>query len=304
MGSVSLERPSPDLLDTIYLCQQRQEWYREFARIETVESLNFIGSATLASKTEPVAAEIRNILSLNIEERRNLSSWTDALREFVDRADALGVLVMISGIVGSNPHRKLNPIEFRGFALVDNLAPLIFINCADTKAAQMFTLAHELAHLWLGETALSNSGLNTQSVHPIETWCNRVAAELLVPLDVLRENYRKGEELTIEITRLAHRFKVSTLVILRRIYDAGELTREQFQHAYSSEFEKVATISKRSFGGNFYRTQLSRVSKRFAHAIVASTLEGGTSFTETFRLLGIKKMSTFDELARQLGIVR
>jgi len=303
VGSVSLRRPSPDLLDTVYLCQQRQDWYRGFARMEGEDRLAFVGSARVVSDVETVAADIRAALRFDLEERRALPSWTDALRRFIDQADALGILVMVSGVVRNNTHRKLDPGEFRGFALVDDLAPLVFVNGADTKAAQMFTLAHELAHLWLGESALSDASPDSLPPQAVEAWCNRVAAELLVPLAVLREDYRRGEDLTDALTRLARRFKVSTLVILRRIHDAGGLTREQFRQAYDTESERLRAIPGGGGGGDFYRTQTARVGKRFARAIVASTLEGGTSFTESLRLLGVGKMRTFNELASRLELV-
>lgn len=133
--------PSPDLLDTLYLCQQRQHWYRDFARSTGEEPLDFVGSATSSDDVVRTAAEIREAVGLDIDERRALPTWTDALRRFITQADALGVLVMVSGVVGSNNRRRLDPEEFRGFALADPLAPLVFVNCADTKAAQMFTPA-------------------------------------------------------------------------------------------------------------------------------------------------------------------
>ncbi|MXW54025.1 MAG: ImmA/IrrE family metallo-endopeptidase [Gammaproteobacteria bacterium] len=298
-----LKRPSLELLDTIDLCQRRQDWYREFALREGDGPVSHVGSASLGNDVEAVAAAIRTAISLDLEERRSLSTWTDALRRFIENVDTLGVLVMLSGIVGNNTHRKLDPAEFRGFALADDLAPLVFINGADTKAAQMFTLAHELAHLWLGESALSDSTPDSVQEREIERWCNKVAAELLVPISSLRLEYEREEKLTKSAARLARRFKVSTLVILRRIYDAGEISWDDFRHAYDAELENLKARTKGS-GGNFYPTQSIRTGKRFASAIVMSTLEGRTSFTESSQLLGIKKAKTFDSLALFLGITR
>jgi Zn-dependent peptidase ImmA (M78 family) len=223
------------------------------------------------------------------------------LRRFIEQADALGVLVMVSGVVGSNNRRKLDPDEFRGFTLSDPVAPLVFINGADTRAAQMFTLAHELAHIWLGESALSDVTPNAPPTHRVERWCNQVAAELLVPVDVLRGDYRRDADLSHEMNQLARRFKVSTLVILRRLHDAGYLTRQQFWAAYEEEARHLRGLRKGS-GGDFYLTLGARVGKRFARALVASTLEGRSSFTEAFRLLGFRKMATFRDLGRSLGV--
>jgi Zn-dependent peptidase ImmA (M78 family) len=295
----ALARPSPNLLDMLYLCQGRQDWYRDFARVSSEPPMAFVGSLSLTTPIEIAATTIRDALGFDLEARRASRTWADALRQFVAQADALGVLVMCSGIVLNNTHRKLDPAEFRGFAMSDNLAPLVFINGADTKSAQMFTLAHELGHLWLGQSALSDNDPSTFVGVDVETWCNRVAAELLVPLVLLAEEYKSRATLSDEMSRLARRFKVSTLVILRRIFDAGAISRVRFNEAYAAELERLASIERGS-GGNFYPTQTARVSKRFASALVESTLEGRTLYRDAFRMLGISKVETFHELGRTL----
>jgi Zn-dependent peptidase ImmA (M78 family) len=301
VGNIHIEHPSPDLLDTIYICQQRQEWYHDFARASGEEPYSFVGSASTGSNVEKTAAHMRDALAFDLEERRQLPTWTDALRRFIEQADALGVLVMCSGVVLSNNYRRLDPEEFRGFAMADNLAPLVFINGADTKAAQMFTLAHELAHIWLGQSAVSDAQAGWIPDHAVERWSNRVAAELLVPLEALRDDYDTNAELRVETDRLARRFKVSTLVILRRMHDAGGLTDDELAEAYDAELARLRSLPKGG-GGNFYLTQAARVSKRFARALVASTLEGQTLYRDAFRMLGFSKLETFQELGRSLGV--
>ena len=302
VGGAPVGKPSLNLLHTVYLCQRRQDWYREFARAEGEDPLPFVGSARPSDDVETVAAGMRAALGFDLEERRDLPTWTEALRGFVAGADALGVLVMVSGVVGNNPHRRLDPEEFRGFALADDLAPLVFVNGADAKAAQTFTLAHELAHLWLGETALSDSRPDSVPRRAVESWCNRVAAELLAPISVVRAEYREEEDLDAALERFARRFKVSRLVALRRIHDAGGLTREEFRRAYAAERERLRNLPK-SVGGSFYPTLRSRVGRRFGRALVVSTFEGRTSFTESFRLLGVRKTSSLRDFAESLGVM-
>ena len=301
MGDVDLSRPSPDLLDTLYLCQQRQDWYRDEVRSAGEAPMPFVGSLDTTVDPAAAAARMRDALGFDVDQRRQSPTWADALRQFIDQADALGILVMVSGVVGSNTHRSLDPEEFRGFALSDPLAPLVFINGADTKAAQMFTLAHEIAHLWLGESGVSNPEAVVMPDHSIECWCDLVAAELLVPSSLIREEFNSGTELSGEINRLARRFKVSTLVVLRRIHDVGRLHREGFWSAYRAEKNRLRELPRRS-GGNAVRNVGARVSKRLARALVVSTLEGRTSYTESFRLLGVKKLSTFESVAESLGV--
>ena len=298
----AIARPSPDLLDMIYVCQQRQEWYRDFARAERASPLSLVGSASLNSNVETTARIIRRTLGFDLESRRRIPTWSDALRLFIGQADEAGIMVMCSGVVLNNNTRRLDPEEFRGFALSDNLAPLVFINGADTKAAQMFTLAHELAHIWLGQSAVSDAQALSVPEHQCERWCNNVAAELLVPLEVLKQEYDPRVSLRASLDRLARRFKVSTLVILRRIYDGGGLTREEFWREYENELKRLMEISK-SRGGNFYLTQAARVSRRFARALVISTLEGQTLHRDAFRMLGFAKLDTFKKLGRSLGVM-
>lgn len=300
----ALAEPSSALLDTLYLCQQRQDWYRDYARVHGLSALAFIGSARIQDAPELVAQHMRETLGLSAEERRQLPTWTDALRQLINKSEDAGVLVMASSIVGSNSHRKLDVEEFRGFALADELAPLIFLNGSDSKAAQMFTLAHELAHLWLGATGVSDTDAGQVPEQQTERWCNRVAAELLVPLEALRAAYRPDAPIPDEIQRLAREFKVSTLVALRRLFDAGFIEQGRLWQHYREEQARLKALEQRgSGGGDFYRTLGARTSKRFARAIVSSTLEGQTLFQDAFRMLGVRKTATFYEAARELGVM-
>lgn len=303
VANIPLDRPSLDLIDTIDLCEERQDWYRDFAQAEQEPQLEFVGSARSSDDIVETAAQMRHALGIDLGERAGLATWTDALRRLIEQAEACGILVMVSGVVGSNNRRRLDPQEFRGFALADPWAPLVFVNGADTKAAQMFTLAHELAHLWLGRSGISDADARRIPSQESERWCNRVAAELLVPSAVLRDELDPSASLKRELNRLARRYKVSTLVILRRIHDAGRISRKELCAAYDAEVSRLKLMQKDG-GGNFYSTLHARVSKRFARALMVSVLERSTSFTDAFRMLGLKKMASFEKLRRNLGVGR
>jgi Zn-dependent peptidase ImmA (M78 family) len=305
MPGADVTRPTADLLDTIYLCQRRQEWYREFALANDDVPLDFVGSLEPGSDVTQAASRMREVLGFDTEQRAEYGSWSDALRGLAERAEALGVLVMTSGIVGSNTRRTLNPEEFRGLALVDDVAPLVFVNGADTKAAQIFTLAHELAHVWAGKSGVSNPRLQRRDdTDAIERWCNAVAAEFLVPLEHLSSTFEDTSDMARQLERLARRYRVSTLVIVRRVFDLGALPSDEFQRAYKRELDRVmAELERRGpRGGSFYKTLPSRTGKRFARAIIASTLEGQTLYRDAFRLLGIRNASAFDELRNRLRL--
>jgi Zn-dependent peptidase ImmA (M78 family) len=294
---------SADLLDTVYACQARQEWYRDHQLLNGEPPLPFIGTASASDPVGDVAGQMREVLDWTAENRATCHSWDAALTWLRERAEAAGVLVMISGIVGSDTHRKLDPQEFRGFALVDPYAAVVFVNGADSKAAQVFTFAYELAHLWLGETGLSDLDPRSTRDTAIERWCNRVAAELLVPMDEFRSLFEAGADPRGQLQPLAEQFRLSTQVVLGRMREVGALSWEQYLREFDIERDRVAaTLAERGGGGNYYNTKPVQIGTRFARAVVASALEGQTSYTEAFRLLGLKKASTFDGLADRLGV--
>lgn len=303
MDGRGVRRASPDLLDMLYACQERQGWYREYAQATRLPAAGFVGSAGLGDAPAAVAVRMSRTLGFDLQARAASRTWEEALRAFIAQADSAGVLVMVSGVVLSNNRRTLDPEEFRGFALADPLAPLIFINGSDTRSGQMFTLAHELAHVWLGSTAVSNaSAAPLHGYRREEVWCNSVAAELLVPLAALRPELRDGEALDHALQRLARQFKVSTLVILRRLLDARWLDRAAFDRAWAAERARLQEIAGNAAGGgDFYRTTLARVSRRFARALVESTLEGQTLYRDAFRMLGVAKTETFNHIGREVG---
>ena len=304
IGTRGVAHPSADLLDTIYLCEQRQEWYREHLLRHGTGGPDFIGSAAPTTAPESIAQHMRALLGFEVHERGRFHSWSDARRHLIERIEDLGVLVMISGIVGANSGRRLDVDEFRGFALADPLAPLIFVNGADSLAAQIFTLVHELAHLWLGESALTDDPPPDGARDPLERWCNRVAAETLVPIADIRAACEGSPE-TDELERLARRYRVSTRVVLRRIFEAELLSWTDFQARDEHEQERIAALVNarpRQSGGDYYRAQPLRTSRRFTRALIADALEGTTSFRDAYHLLTVGKHATFARLADELGV--
>lgn len=296
--------PSADLLDTIYEAELRQDWYRSLALEREHDPLQFVGSASIEDDANNVAKAISQTLNFGMERRAQFPTWEDALRQLIDAIEQTGVLVMVSGIAGNNTRRVLKPKEFRGFALTDPVTSLIFVNGTDTKSAQMFTLIHELAHVWLGESALSDVDMVHATTNDHELWANRVAAEVLVPMSSLKSDYRDIAEHT-ELQRLARVYKVSALVVLKRIFDAGFIPWDDYQKRYDAELErltKILTDRKSGGGGDYYNTQPLRISQTFARAVIVDAMEGRTLYRDAFSLLGSSKHSTFEGMARKLGV--
>jgi Zn-dependent peptidase ImmA (M78 family) len=298
LGSQTVQQPSPDLLDVIYQSQRRQNWYRDYQIAVGAEPLSFLGKTKTSDSVKKTAGDIRKAIGIETSVRATTRTWEETLSQMMEQVGDAGILVMKSGVVGNNPHRSLLVEEFRGFALFDEYAPLIFINGGDTKAAQMFTLAHELAHLWLGESGVSNLYATMSPNIAIEKFCNQVAAELLVPMVEFTSAWNAKNNPLAESRRLAGKFKVSTLVLLRRALDAGLINQTYFEQLFDEESKRLIDLVSGRSGGDFYLTQKSRLGSRFTQAIIESTLEGRTLYRDAFQLLGVAKVETFNELAR------
>jgi len=300
-GDTQPHRPSPNLLETVQMMERRQAWVREYLIDEGQEPLPFVRSAKLSDEPRTIAEEMRNVLGLEQGWAAEQTTWTDALKELQKRIEAAWILVVINGIVGNNTHRKLNPEEFRGFVLVDEYAPLVFVNGADAKAAQMFTLAHELVHLWLG----SSAAFDLRELQPAddegERACNRIAAEFLVPENELRMLWPSASQNPGRFQVIAHSFKVSELVAARRALDLSLIGKGEFRDFYEAYLQdERRRASKRPSGGDFYASQNLRIGRHFAELVVRATKEGRLLYRDAYQLTGLHGRA-FEQYAESIS---
>lgn len=291
---------SSELIETINAMIQRQAWMREYLIEIGAEPLPFVASVEPGESHVSVAQRMRQTLGLQAGWAQATPSWNDAIRMLLDLCENKGILFSVNGVVENNTHRTLDPEEFRGFVLVDTYAPLIFINGADAKSAQMFTLAHELAHIWFGQSSLFDlPGLTTQG-NEIERFCNAVAGEFLVPQAELVAHWERHRQRPFPFDDLARVFKVSPLAVARRAFDLQYIGPEVYWGFYN---HRVAQEKKKPDepGGNFYYTQRYRLGKPFTAAVVRAARSGRMMYRDAYRLLGLKP-GTFDQTAEHLGI--
>ncbi len=209
-----------DLLSDVLF---KRDWFREYLEESDDRKLSFVGSFQAGADAKHVAADMRRVL-FGAGEMPTARNWEEHLRNLMISAEDAGIWVMRNGVVGNNTHRPLSVQQFRGFAISDPIAPLIFINGKDAKAAQIFTFAHELAHIWLGSTGISNVliGEADYGVHSaIEQKCNKIAAEFLVPEAGFATQWRSDDTLNSNADRLSRYYRVSRIVVVRRAFDFG-----------------------------------------------------------------------------------
>lgn len=301
----AVTRPSPNLIETVQTMQMRQDWMHDFLVEEGQDPLQFVRSARLEDSAESVADRIRQALNLKEGWSSSEATWEDALKTLRNAIESAGVLLVVNGVVGNNTHRKLDTEEFRGFVLVDEYAPLMFVNGADCKAAQMFTLVHELAHVFYG----SSAGFDLRQMKPAEDRteraCDRLAAEFLVPAREMRRIWPSVGSPANPFQALARQFKVSEIVAARRALDLSLIDRNEFLDFYrdylaNQRFREQRRKESSSSGGDFYANQDLRIGKRFAAAVLQAVGEGRILYTEAYRLTGLYG-STFDGYADYLA---
>jgi len=276
---------SLNVYDTVQIIQKRQDWLIEYLKEEDHTPLEFVGKYNEKTSYKKIANDIRKTLDLQSNWASDHNTWEQALEFLAIRIEEKGIVVNFSGIVGYNAKRTISVEECRGFVLVDKFAPFMFINSADAKAAQMFTILHELAHIWIGQSAGFDMKKLLPANDPIEILCDKVAAEFLVPEGHLLSIW-KEEKNFLKLNKI---FKVSPIVIARRTLDLKLISKRKFFAFYNNYISNINNLKlNRGSGGNFYATAKKRVSLRFAGFVDNAVREQKILYRDAYKLTGLK----------------
>lgn len=297
-----LRPPSPNFLDVVNDVLRKQRWYREYLESEGAQRIPFVGRFTISDSPEKIASDMASTLGISDAMRQESDSWEQFLQRVIQRAERVGVVVMRSGIVESNTHRTLDVEEFRGFAISDELAPLVFINGQDAKTAQIFSLAHELAHLWIGSSGISNPDhlrRPSQQLNAVDRLCDQVAAEVLLPKQSFEADWDESALMEGNLRIIASRYRVSKFVVLRRAYENNKISFDKYRDHYEQLVTNVRRRRGAQGGGDFYRTLLARNGSSLTFAVLATSAEGRISDREAAGLLNVK-IKTVAEIRKRL----
>jgi Zn-dependent peptidase ImmA (M78 family)/transcriptional regulator with XRE-family HTH domain len=282
LAGAGVREPSIDLRDVVLATMRKQEWLSDQLRRSQAEVVEVVGMGRGATSDE-VAAQIRERLRLDGGGPRPARS-DEYLRILVEKAEGIGVNVLRNGVVGNNTHRPLSVAEFRGFCISDPYAPFIFINGADAPNGQIFTLVHELAHIWRADTGVSGGPEGQQS--DVEAFCNRVAAEVLVPASAFNAFWNSSLPLDEAIDVASSHFRISRYVVALRAFESGIITRDQIDDLIG-EYQ-AAGRGGTSSGGDFYRTLVARNGRSFTTGVVEAVGRQSVLVREAAGLLDAK----------------
>lgn len=297
--------PSQNLLDVIDLSSQRQAWFQDYA-LKIGLNKAAVMRGTEHDDPAEVAAKVAEELDYTVAQRAQLKTRENARNHLRRTFEQRGGLAIVTSMVGNDSHRMLDRNEFRGFTLADDGVPLIFVNSSDDSlSGQVFTFLHEYAHVVLRTTGVSDEDLAHEGTG-IEAWCNAVAAGVLAPAADLRTQYRPDRDLAEELDRLSGRYLCSTLVILLKLRKLDLLPAAGFDELYRAEEQRAIEAFRnqrnQNSGGTFWNNQPFRVGERLSRAVISDAREGGTSYTEAFRILGLRNADQLNTYAGQLGI--
>lgn len=292
--------------------QQKQEWLRELYEENKEKPLPFVGRFSLQSDPRDVAADILATLEINPA----AYSSTNQLREWINKTEAIGICVSRTSFIHSN--LKLDSEEFQGFVIADNLAPFIFINSDDWEAPQLFTLVHEIAHIWIAESGVTNppspGSILKDRFHPTELFCNEVAANALMPSDIMRALSKNSLGSYERIRQSAKRLGVSGLAFLVRFLKMGllspdayrgykEQADEEFEAFEQREAEKKARqkLAAKKGGPNYYTLQLGKNGKLFTQIVIDAFNGGVIAPTQASSLINaqVNKFSIYESMIHQ-----
>ncbi len=293
---------SPNLRDTISDIQRRQAWMRDYLIDAGNDPLSFVGTIKPSQPTKLAAETIRQQLHLPVDWQTKQSTWKAALTTLRLAIEETGIFVSMTNQVGLNTRRPLNQEEFRGFVLIDDYAPWVFVNTNDTKSAQMFTLAHEMVHVWVGKPGLFNLEKLESHNDDVEQFCNRIAAEFLLPEDKFDHAWASTGTVAERCTAIARMFKVSPLVVGRRAFELDLITSRSFFQFYREEMEKWRELKEQNKGKAapvFWQQQRLRLGDRFGYAVAQAYAERKLLPSEVQDLTGFSR-ETFSTYASNM----
>ncbi len=266
----------------------KQEWYKDYLINIGANELDFVGSFDVDSSTIDIAADIKRVIKLD-NLHKNTEDKNDYFNSLCNKIEEARILIMRNSVVVNSNNLKLDTKEFLGFCIADRFAPVIFINTADKTSAKIFTLMHELAHIWLGKTSVSDNSFDNY----IEKKCNAIAAEVLVPTTLFMQEWSKCTEKKIEdkLLQLSSHFKVSKMVITRVALTHNKINIEDYHSLYKKQIDAINNKSQtqNKKGGPNHKVMLAIKNSKIIKNTVSNLLKSGEiNFKEASLLLNTK----------------
>jgi Zn-dependent peptidase ImmA (M78 family)/DNA-binding XRE family transcriptional regulator len=290
--------------------QQKQAWISDVYSENQEEKLPFVGKFNINDNPQKVASDI--LTTLNIKPLFYKSD--NPIKEWIDAAETKGIFISRTSFIHSR--LKLDSEELQGFSIADPHAPFVFVNSEDWNAPQLFTLVHELAHVWIAETGISNEVepelKHKDKYHPVELFCNEVAANALMPKEIVLDFDVSSFQSSKDVFKIAKQLGVSSFAILVRALNLNIISPPTYQKLkkqadidfaeyLKKEVEKKAKQKEKEKQGgpNYFLLQLNRNSRLFTQTVLDAFRGGYIEPTLASNLLNVQ-INKFQKLESQL----